>query len=234
VATLIVALSIAAACGGATTAPDKKKAAPKPTVDVCEGSKPPWREYDGPLAGSRCEQEQFSRMATIAQHLNVECGYCHVPKEGTKSFEYPAMTEKKLAALWMHKTFFAGLKRADGKEMECRHCHLDKNRKPAAKFLGTPRDIGWSVEWMTTTMTNDFVHKDGSKVKCKDCHQAAWGMPGFQQKVIGKDLPFVPHAAPLPSASASAAPSAEPAPSASAPSAPAPPAPSASAPPAKP
>jgi hypothetical protein len=69
---------------------------------------------------------------------------------------------------------------------------------------------------MTTTMTNDFVHKDGSKVKCKDCHQAAWGMPGFQPKVIGKDLPFAPHPAPLPPSTSTAAPSAEPAPSGSA------------------
>lgn len=215
---LLPLLGIAALAGACTGSPAPPPVAkPRPAaVDVCEGSKPPWRTYEGPLAGVRCEQEQFSRMATIAEHLDVKCDYCHVPKDASgKSFDYPLMTEKKEEALWMHRTFFRGLKRRDGKPAECRNCHVDKQGKPAAKFLGTPRDEAWAVEWMTTRLTNDFVQLDGSKLKCRSCHEATWGTPGFQRKVIRRELPFSPPAA------ASAAPSA-PAPADPPPSAPIP------------
>ncbi len=193
---------VAGACSSAAPEPPARTKAPGPEADVCEGSKPPWRDYTGPLRGVRCEQEQFLRMSVIMDDLGVKCGFCHQAKDDTgKNFDYPAMTANKETGLWMHRTFVDGLRRADGKPTECGDCHVGKDGKPAAKFLGTPRDVAWSVEWMTTTMTNRFVHKDGSKLKCKHCHDAGWGEPGFVRKVIGRDLPFAP-----PAASAAAAP----------------------------
>ncbi len=198
----------------------------KKLVDACVDSPPPWRKYDGPLRDVRCEQEMFLTMAGIADDLGVKCGHCHQTKPDGKSFDYPPMTKNKETALWMDQTFMRSLKRADGQPMTCASCHVDKHGKPAAKFLGTPRDIPWTVEWMTTVMTNRFVLENGEKLKCKHCHGAAWGQKGFLKEVIGK-TEQVPHlkltpAEPAPSApppaSASAAPSAAtPAPSASSP-----------------
>jgi hypothetical protein len=226
---LLPVIGLAATFGACASGPEptsKKPAAPAATVDVCAGeSKPPWRSYDGPLAGVRCEQEQFSRMATIADHLNVDCTFCHIPKDGSgKDFDFPIMTENKETALWMHRTFFGGLKRKDGKPTECRNCHVDKAGKPSAKFLGTPRDVPFAVEWMTTRLTNDFVNLDGSKLKCKSCHEGTWGTPAFQTKVIRKDLSFAPK--PPAPAPAEPAPSVEPPAAPSGSAAPIPPIPS--------
>lgn len=205
-----VVLAAVAACGPAPEA--KKPAGPSasaPVEDACIGSPPAWRKYDGPLRNVRCEQEQFLFMAGIADDLGVKCGYCHVEKPGGKTFDYPPMTPHKEVALWMDQTFMRSLKRADGKPMMCGDCHVDKNGKPAAKFLGQPRDIAWTVEWMTTVMTNRFVLQNGDKLKCKHCHGASWGSKDFKKEVIGKteqvphiDLP-PPAAEPPPAASAS-------------------------------
>ncbi|MBL8739905.1 MAG: hypothetical protein JNK04_02390, partial [Myxococcales bacterium] len=200
--------------------------------DACIDSPPAWRKYDGPLRNVRCEQEQFLTMAGIADDLGVKCGYCHLPKPDGKTFDYPPMTPHKEVAMWMDQTFMRALKRADGQPMMCSACHVDKNGKPAAKFLGEPRDIAWTVEWMTTVMTNRFVLENGEKLKCKHCHGATWGSKDFKKEVIGK-TEQVPHVAlppsdpaPSASASASAAPSTAPAATVAAP-------PSASAPPPK-
>ncbi len=219
----------------------QKKVAAGSDFDPCEGSKPPWREYFGPLKGVRCEQEQFLRMADVARQLDVKCQHCHVPDpQKEDAFIYSDMTENKEKALWMHHTLMTGLRRKDGEPMKCKSCHLDKNGKPAAKFLGTPRDIAFTVEWMTTVMTRQFEHADGSKLMCKSCHVGGWGTQAFDPKVIGKtvNVPRGPDAdaidppAPEPSSSASVEPSASSAvPPASASAAPAA---SASAPSAKP
>ncbi len=208
-----VVLAAMAACG---PAPEVKKplgpSASAAVEDACIDSPPAWRKYDGPLRNVRCEQEQFLTMAGIADDLGVKCGYCHVPKPGGKTFDYPPMTPHKEVALWMDQTFMRSLKRADGKPMTCGDCHLDKNGKQSAKFLGEPRDIAFTVEWMTTVMTNRFVLANGDKLKCKHCHGATWGSPDFKKEVIGKteqvphvDLP--PPAAVSASSSAAAGPS---------------------------
>jgi len=224
-----VVLAAAAACGPPA---DLRKTALEPQTegsveDPCIDSPPPWRKYDGPLQNAKCEQDMFLTMAGIADDLGVKCGHCHVPKPGGKSFDYPPMTKNKETALWMDQTFMRSLKRADGKPMLCSSCHVDKNGKPSAKFLGEPRDIGWTVEWMTTVMTNRFVLENGEKLKCKHCHGATWGSKEFLKQVIGKTSQVPHHDLPPPaaraSASASAAPSAGPPPSAP-PSASAPPA----------
>lgn len=193
-----VTAALAAGCGPAgPKAPPRPSATAMtgPAIDPCADDKtPPPHPFDGPLKSARCEQEMFSTMAGIAEDLGVKCGYCHVPKPNNpKSFEYERMTEHKEVALWMSHTFMSGLARADGKPMTCGEiCHVDRNGKPAAKFLGEPRDVSYAANWMTTVMVNQLRKRDGSKLKCKDCHGAAWGMPGFQAKVIGK-TEQVPH-----------------------------------------
>lgn len=201
-ATLVAALSAAAAL--AACAAPAPPIAPRavasatsaaPAVDVCVGDKPPPRPFFGPLKAARCEQEMFQTMAGIARDLDVKCGHCHVPK-GENKFEYAEATPKKEIAAWMSHTFMTGLKRADGKPMTCGSCHVDKTGKPAAKFLGTPRDTAFAVEWMTSVMTTRFTLADGSKLKCKHCHVGTWGTPSFEPKVIGRTAQ-VPHG-PLP------------------------------------
>ncbi len=214
--------ALASGCSpGAAKAPPRPSASAAPlgpAIDPCaEDKTPPPHPYDGPLKNARCEQEMFSTMAGIADDLGVKCGYCHVPKPNNpKSFEYERMTEHKEVALWMSHTFMSGLARADGKPMTCGGiCHVDKSGKPAAKFLGEPRDVSYAVNWMTTVMVNQLRKRDGSKLKCKDCHSAAWGMPGFQAKVIGKtdQVPRGPQTAtPVASPPGSAAPLPAPAP----------------------
>jgi hypothetical protein len=219
---IIGACALIAACSSGptqATQPTAKKAVSK-GVDPCIGSPPPWREYEGLLKGVRCEQEQFTRMATIATELGVECGFCHVAKPGEENkFDYPPMTEKKELALWMGHTFMSaleqtdgdmmltGIEHKDGSPMRCKSCHVDKNGKPAAKFLGSPRDIPYSVDWMTRVMTNRFQLKGGGKLKCKTCHVGTWGKDDFVATVLLK-TDQVPHG-PIPSAAAapSAAPS---------------------------
>lgn len=211
--------------------------APKPpakklvasTFDPCEGSKAPWRKYFGPLKDVRCEQEQFLTMASIAEDLAVECKFCHVPREDDpEKFVYETMTPNKETAMWMSHTFMTGLKRKDGKPMTCDACHINEAGKPAAKFLGEPRDIPWAVEWMTSVMTTRFETATGEKLKCKSCHVGGWGTSAFEPVVIGK-TDQVPHGplpppdeAVSPAPSASAAPSVSAGASASAPSASAP------------
>ena len=228
-----LALSSAVAVLLACTEPPPPKAPQKKVgattdFDPCEGSKPPWREYFGPLKGVRCEQEQFLRMADVARQLDVKCQHCHVPDpQKEDAFIYSDMTENKEKALWMHHSLMTGLRRKDGEPMKCKSCHLDKNGKPAAKFLGSPRDLAFTVEWMTTVMTRQFELADGGKLMCKSCHVGGWGTQAFDPKVIGKtvNVPRSPDAdaiepAPLPSSTptdTSASPAASAAPSASAP-----------------
>ena len=110
-----LALSSAVAVLLACTEPPPPKAPQKKVgattdFDPCEGSKPPWREYFGPLKGVRCEQEQFLRMADVARQLDVKCQHCHVPDpQKEDAFIYSDMTENKEKALWMHHSLMTGL-----------------------------------------------------------------------------------------------------------------------------
>ncbi|MEO7112792.1 MAG: hypothetical protein ABI183_20275 [Polyangiaceae bacterium] len=184
-----LAISAAAGCSStppATSAPRPAKVASHaPAFDPCKDSGPVPRKYFGLLKNAKCEQEMYLTMAKIAGDLGVECGYCHVQnKQDAKQFDFPAMTTQKQQALFMGHDFMDGLKRKDGEEMRCKSCHVDKNGNPSAKFLGMPRDIGWTTEWMNLVMTNRFVHTDGTKVKCKDCHAGNVGSDKFQKTVI--------------------------------------------------
>ena len=187
---LVIGLATALGCSSTPPATSVKSTSPKkvssaPPFDPCKESGPVPRKYYGLLKDAKCEQDMFLTMAKVAGDLGVECGYCHVqdPKDA-KRFDFPQMSDKKQIALFMGHEFMSGLKRADGAEMRCKSCHVDKSGKPAAKFLGTPRDVVWTTEWMNLVMTNRFVHSDGTKVKCKDCHAGNLGTDKYQKSVI--------------------------------------------------
>ncbi len=179
----------ATSAGPADTPRPSPSPRPRADFDPCEGSKPVWRAYAGPLKSARCEQDMFLTMASVAEQLDVGCEACHV-KTGPKSFDYPKMTEMKKKALWMSHYFIDQLRRRDGAPMTCKSCHVDRAGKPSLHFLGTPRDIPYAVEWMTTVMTSRFVLPDGSTPRCTSCHGANYGMPGFKKQLILTELPF--------------------------------------------
>lgn len=189
-AALVVALGLGLGCG---PAPDTKppvasaSAGPRTAFDPCKDDKggPPPGVYHEILKNLNCEQELYLRMSAVASDLGVDCSYCHVPIPGPKKdFDYPKMTERKQIALFMNHQFIDGLKQKDGEPMKCRSCHVDKNGKPAAKFLGEPRDREYTLEWMNLVMVNKFTKLDGSKLKCKDCHVGNIGQPDFKAEVI--------------------------------------------------
>jgi hypothetical protein len=179
------------ALAGCSASPPTRRAAPVPVAkkgpafDPCAGSPPVPRKFFGLLKDAKCEQDMYLTMAKIAGDLGVDCNYCHVQDPSdSKKFDFPKMTDRKQVALFMGHDFMDGLRRKDGAEMRCKSCHVDKNGKPAAKFLGTPRDLAWTTEWMNLVMSNRFVHTDGTKVKCRDCHAATVGQDDFDPKVI--------------------------------------------------
>lgn len=204
-ASALVLTALAAACGGAPV-PDEAKASDAPATseppfDPCKDSDPLKKTYKGLLKKARCDQDVYFQMARVAGQLGVECSYCHAPKEGSadgKETDYPKMTDMKQKALFMGHAFLDGLVRKDKKETQCSDCHVDKAGKPAPKFLGTPRDKAFTLDWMNLRLVNDFVTKDGGKLKCKHCHVAAYGMPGFEPKVIlGDKNPSIPGVSPF-------------------------------------
>lgn len=186
---LATALSLGLGCG---PAPDAKQPAPSasakaagPAIDTCKDSPPALGVYKEILRDLKCEQDLYLRMASVASDLGVTCDHCHVPIPGPKKdFDYPRMTEHKQMALFMNHMFMDGLKQKDGSPMKCRSCHVDKNGKPSAKFLGEPRDTAYALEWMNLVMVNKFTRLDGSKLKCKDCHVGNVGTPEFKPDVI--------------------------------------------------
>ena len=181
-----------AAVGGGCGAPPEpatpaKKAAVADTFDACaDHPEPVKKKYTSILKNVRCDQELFQTMAGIAGALNVECDYCHLHDASgdAKKFDFPRMSDRKQVALFMQHEFVEGLKQKDGAPVECESCHTDKNGKPAAKFLGEPRDIPYTIEWMNLVMVNKFTHLDGTKLKCRDCHVGNYTTPEFQSKVI--------------------------------------------------
>ncbi len=163
-----------------------------PPVDVCVGSKPLEKQYLGVLRRARCDQDRFATMADTATMLGVECRHCHAPlmengREVPKKEDYPVMTDKKRVANWMSQHLMESIKPADGSQLKCSHCHTDEHGKPAAKFLGEPRDLKKTMEFMNIVMVNRFVGLNGEKLKCKSCHMDNYGTPGFQAKVILTD-----------------------------------------------
>lgn len=233
-ATLSLGVIIGAAFGCASSAPPPKPVAKKALVegpDPCIDSKPKWRDYTSILKHVRCEQEMFLTMSDVQTDLGVTCGFCHIGLPEKGKFDFPTMTPKKEIAMWMNHTFMTELKRADGEAMTCGSCHTNKQGKSAAKFLGEPRDVAFTLEWMNLVMVNRFVTKEGEKLKCKTCHVETWGKETFDPKVILRTdhvpnggRPFttaIPEpmtsasADPEPATSASAAPSAAPAPTTS-------------------
>lgn len=212
------------AFGCTSATPQPKPIAKKALVegpDPCVDSKPKWRDYTSILKHVRCEQEMFLKMSEVQTDLGVTCGHCHIALPEKGKFDFPTMTPKKEIAMWMNHTFMTELSRADGQPMTCGACHMNKQGKPAAKFLGEPRDLAFTLEWMNLVMVNRFVTKSGEKLKCKTCHVDTWGKGGFDPKVILR-TDQVPHGGPFatsipePSASASAG-SAAPSASASSP-----------------
>ncbi|MFO0613992.1 MAG: hypothetical protein U0414_15475 [Polyangiaceae bacterium] len=186
---LVAALGLGLGCG---PAPDTKQPVASASAaqsgaafDPCKNSPPPPGVYHEILKDLKCDQELYLRMSAVAADLGVDCGYCHVPIPGPKKdFDFPKMTERKQIALFMNHEFIDGLKQKDGEKMRCRSCHLDKNGKPAAKFLGEPRDTQYALEWMNLVMVNKFTKLDGSKLKCKDCHVGNIGTSEFRTSVI--------------------------------------------------
>jgi hypothetical protein len=187
---LTLAIVLAALAGGGCgpappPAAPKKEKVESTDFDPCKDSPPAKKTYSGILKHIKCDQDLYLTMADVSGDLNVECDYCHVhDKSDEKKFNFPIMTDRKQVALFMNHEFMEGLKQKDGKPMKCGSCHVDKNGKPAAKFLGEPRDIPYTLEWMNLVMVNKFTHVDGSKVKCRDCHGGNYKTADFKPKVI--------------------------------------------------
>lgn len=220
---LVGSVAVAAGCGGAAgSASDASDGAPakvakkpaKSDFDPCEGAGPPEKVYEGVLREARCEQDLYLTMAATADALGTTCKHCHVQKAGgdPKDFDFPVMTDAKKIGNWMKHRFVDGLRQKDGSPVTCASCHVDRHGKPAAKFLGEPRDTKYAMEWMSLVMVNQFTLADGGKLKCKHCHGAAPGQPEFQKKVILEELALLPRRTDLPpSRGAPPAPSGEPA-----------------------
>lgn len=173
--------------GGAAAAPTL--APTSAPFDPCEGGLTLTTKYTGVLRDARCDDDRFPIMADTAKMLGVDCRYCHVPHPTDPKKElYPVMTPKKEIANWMRGHLMAAIKPADGSELRCVSCHVDKNGKPVAKILGTPRDEVYAHEWMSLVMTTKFVVRaTGEKLKCKHCHVGNYKTPEWQAKVILTD-----------------------------------------------
>ncbi len=203
-----LALAAAAAAGGcAGAAPDATPPAkpPRPAVkstfDPCADQPPPAKEYLGVLREATCEQDMFLSMARTAEALGVACGHCHVQKAGggPNDFDFPPMTRNKEVGNWMKHQLVERLRHKDGSAVTCASCHVGKDGKRSAKFLGEPRDQAFAMEWMSLVMVNEFTKADGSKLRCKDCHAAAPGLPTFEKKLIlSRDLAALPVRTDLP------------------------------------
>ena len=163
----------------------------KSTFDPCVGEPPPDKAYQGLARDARCQQEVYLTMAATVTALGRDCDGCHIRKEGggKDDFDYPLMTDQKRVANWMKHQFNDRLIHKDGSPVTCASCHARgaKDGKPAAKFLGTPRDKKYAMEWMNLVMVNEFRTADGGKVTCKHCHGGAPSTPSFQAKVILSD-----------------------------------------------
>jgi hypothetical protein len=187
--------AVVGGCGGAEPEPETPapvaKAPAKSDFNPCEGKGPPAKVYEGLARDARCEQEVFLTMAGTATALGRDCDGCHVRKEGggKDDYDYPVMTDQKRVANWMKHQFNDRLVHKDGSPVKCASCHKAgaKDGKPAGKFLGTPRDKKYAMEWMNLVMVNEFRTADGGKLTCKHCHGAAPTMAGFQPKVILSD-----------------------------------------------
>lgn len=187
--------AIAGGCGGAEPEPETPaevaKAPAKNDFNPCEGKGPPAKVYEGLARDARCEQEVFLTMAATAGALGRDCDGCHLRKEGggKDDYDYPSMTDQKRIANWMKHQFNDRLIHKDGSPVKCASCHKAgaADGKPHGKFLGTPRDKKYAMEWMNLVMVNEFRTADGGKLTCKHCHGGAPSTPTFQPKVIQSD-----------------------------------------------
>lgn len=203
-AAALAAAALAGGCAsGAAPAADPVKPARKApsSFDPCAGQPPPAKEYLGVLREAKCEQDMFLTMAATAEALGVTCGHCHLQKAGggPKDFDFPPMTRNKEVANWMKHQLVDRLRHKDGSPVTCASCHVGKDGKRSARFLGEPRDQAFAMEWMSLVMVNEFTKADGSKLRCKDCHAAPPSVPAFERKLIlSRDLVGLPVRTDLP------------------------------------
>ena len=142
--------------------------------------------YRGLLRNAECEQQKFITMSRVAQALDVDCTFCHVPdpNDPNKAL-YAEWTERKRRANWMLGTFVQGLRPIDGSRTTCASCHRGRRAEPTPAILGDPRDTGYAQEWMHEVMTSTFVTADGDRLRCKTCHGGmAPGTSGWEREVI--------------------------------------------------
>lgn len=141
--------------------------------------------YRGLLRNAACEQQVYITMSRVAQALDVDCTFCHVPDpDDPKKALYAEPTDRKARANWMLETFVQGLRPVDGSPTTCSSCHGAEGA-PRAKILQTPRDDAFAQEWMHEVMTTRFVTAEGDRLRCKTCHQGmAPGSTGWSPTVI--------------------------------------------------
>jgi len=164
-------------------------------------------QYTGLAKAARCQNEVFTIMGGVTHFLGVACKHCH------QEPDYAADTHNKQVANWMARELVPRLRKraaaADGsKDIWCQDCHAGK-----PKLLGSPRQRGVAIEWMTTHLTESFETTAGKPPKCKDCHGGDLGSPEFRQKVILAELGGLP--APIVDAAQAEPAAAPPAPSSS-------------------
>ncbi len=186
---------LASSCGGAPVpapegATEERPAPARRSEDVPDdcaqlpGQPPPEplaKTYEGVAAKARCQREVYTIMGGLTHFLGVSCEYCHIKDQ----YEQP--THRKAIANWMARELIPSLEKKGPGEIWCNDCHV-VNGKGKAKILGSPRRIDWTVEWMTTHLTNDFQRSaDHGVLRCKDCHHANLGSPEFQRRIILTD-----------------------------------------------
>jgi len=154
--------------------------APVASLQPCRRAVPA-NERSGLFGRHACDQSVVLNMPEPSGEPSAQCSQCHGTRLGSepKVNESRSVADKKSTIELMHHGFDKGLRTRDGSETTCASCHADRNGRPAAKFLGEPRDIEYTMEWMNLVLASKFTRTDGGKLRCRDCHGSNFGEPGF-------------------------------------------------------
>jgi hypothetical protein len=220
----VVLAGLLGACGGSGASAPTTQAVPAPgptatlgkrradILDDCQQvpgqpePEPLRIQFTGVAKDARCQREVYTIMGGLTHFLGVECKHCH------QEPDYTADTHNKQIANWMARELVPRLQQRaqpGDRAVWCKDCHAGQ-----AKFLGSPRQRSFAIEWMTTHLVEELETTSGKSLKCKQCHQGDLGSPEFKPKIILSELSGLP-APPLPAASGTAAPPAATAPASS-------------------
>jgi hypothetical protein len=205
----VVLAGLLGACGGsgastpatqAVAAPETPATVGKRRVDILDdcqqepgqpAPEPLRIQFTGVAKSARCQREVYTIMGGLTHFLGVECKHCH------QEPDYTADTHNKQIANWMARELVPRLQQREtpgDRAVWCKDCHAGK-----AKFLGSPRQRSFAIDWMTTHLVEELETTSGKSLKCKQCHQGDLGSPEFKPKIILSELSGLP-APPAPAA----------------------------------